>query len=69
MSIVVTRKSSLAREYYDALKELASFMSIERLKRESDRKYGLPADEAIEMAYENMLSMAQSAIKGRRRPE
>lgn len=64
-------KPSLQREQrlYDALKRISKYMNPEELRRVSEKKYGLDGDEAIEMAYENVLNEARSAIKGLRRPE
>lgn len=54
--------------YFSALKRIASYQSPERLRRNAERNYGLPAEEAIEMAYENVLAEAKAAIKGKRSP-
>ena len=53
---------------YDALKRISAYQSPEQLHRSAQKQYGLPGDEAIEMAYENVLSEAKAAIKGMRRP-
>jgi hypothetical protein len=55
--------------YYDALKRIASYDSVERLNRGAQSSYGLDASEAIEMAYENVIEEAKAAIKGHRRPK
>ena len=56
-------------DYYDALKRITMYDPPERLRNRSERDYGLSGDEAIEMAYENVLNEARMAIKGRRRPQ
>lgn len=56
------------QEYFDALKRIASFQTPEQLRRTSEKQYGLNYEEALEMAYENMLHAAKDAVKGRRRP-
>lgn len=63
-------KPSLEREQrlFDALKKITAYHSPDELRRVSERKYGLEGDEAIEMAYENVLNEARQAIKGLRRP-
>jgi hypothetical protein len=63
-------KPSLEREQrlYDALKRITAYHSPDELRRVSQRKYGLDGDDAIEMAYENVLEEARHAIKGMRRP-
>ena len=68
MAQVISRE----RKLYDALKRIASYDPPERIRRaaESPRGYmGLEADEAIEMAYENVINEAASAIRGMRRPK
>lgn len=52
----------------DALKRIASFDSPEWMRKNAERAYGLSPEEAIEMAYENVIEEARSAIKGIRRP-
>lgn len=52
--------------FYTALKTISKFYSPARLKRESNSEYGLDSDEAIEMAYENVISIAKKAIKNTR---
>lgn len=54
---------------YTALRRIADYMPPDKLRRAAERKYGLSEDEAIEMAYENVLSEATAAIKGVRRPK
>ena len=57
-----------AQRFYDALKTISHYMPPETLRKESEKMYGVSAEEAIEMAYENVIAEAQSAIKGMRRP-
>ena len=57
------------QRYWDALKRIASYQSPEKLRRDAERQYGLTADEAIEMAYENVIADAKNAILNRRRPK
>lgn len=65
-----TSKQSNEQRYYDILKRIAkSYASPERLKRDSEKRYGCSGEEAIEMAYENIQWEAEAAIKGRRRPK
>jgi hypothetical protein len=56
-------------DYYDALKRITLYDAPERLKRRAEKDYGLSGDEAVEMAYENVLNEARMAIKGRKRPQ
>ena len=57
------------QRYWDALKRIASYQSPEKLHRNAEKQYGLPADEAIEMAYANVIAEAKNAILNRRRPK
>lgn len=57
------------RAYYDALKLIArDYQTPAQLRRHSEKDYGLSYEEALEMAYENIQSLAQAVIHGRRRP-
>lgn len=53
--------------YYDTLKRIASYDSPERLRKRSERDYGLPFEEALEMAYDNIREEARLAIRGKRK--
>lgn len=64
---------ALARTYHDVLSKIArQYMTPDQLRRAVERKndphYGLSAEEAIEMAYDNVQAEARAAIAGRRRP-
>lgn len=56
------------QRYYDALKLIATCRSPEWLRKNAEKEYGVPYEEALEMAYENLSSVAQQATRGRRRP-
>lgn len=56
------------QKLYDALKRIGSYMLPEKLRKNSQRLYGLDGDEAIEMAYENVIQEAKIAIRGMKRP-
>jgi hypothetical protein len=51
-----------------ALKRIASYDRPEYLRRNSERDYGLPFEEALEYAYENIKQEAKDAIRGIRAP-
>ncbi len=55
------------RMYY-ALKRISSYLLPDQLAKQSQKLYGLDGDEAISMAYENVIWEAKAAIKGMRRP-
>lgn len=55
---------------YDALRLIArNYMGVDELRRKAEKLYGLSFEEALEMAYENILAVAAQAIKGQRRPK
>ena len=57
------------QNYYDALKCITHYDPPDKLRKRAEKDYGLSGDEAIEMAYENVLTEARVAIKGKRRPK
>lgn len=61
---------SIEREQklFDALKRISRYDDPERLRKRAWKEYGLDGDEAISMAYENVLAEAKNAIKGMRKP-
>jgi len=58
-----------AQKMYQALKRISQYELPEKLRRNAERDYGLDYEEALEMAYENVLHEAKSAIKGMRLPQ
>ena len=56
------------QEYFDALREIASYRPSEWFEDHAGKAYGLPPREALEMAYDNMQQRAKDAIRGRQRP-
>lgn len=64
-----TAEASNEQRYFDALTAIArKYQTSEQLRRHAGQ-YGCSFEEEIEMAYENMQSVAKNAIKGRRRPK
>jgi hypothetical protein len=57
------------QRYFDMLKRITLYQSVEHLRKHSQRDWALPFEEALEMAYENIISDAQRAIRGKRRPK
>ena len=53
---------------YVALRRISAYQSPERLHRSSEKEWGLPADEAIEMAYENVIQEAKDGLRGIYKP-
>lgn len=49
---------------FSALKRIAAYQTPAYLRRHAERDWGCDADEAIEMAYENVIAEAKQAIKG-----
>ena len=55
----VTDPTSRENVAVKCIEELASYMTIAELRRESSKRFGLDFDEALQMAYENMLQTAK----------
>jgi hypothetical protein len=58
-----------AEIYFHALKRIALYRDPEWLRKNGEREYGISGQEAIEMAYENVLCEARDAIRGKRKPK
>jgi hypothetical protein len=56
------------QKLFDTLKRIAHYEPPEHLRRSSEKSYGLDYEEALEMAYENVLLEAKNAICGMRHP-
>jgi len=54
---------------YEALKRISKYQSPEQLHRSAGRDFGLEYGEALEMAYENAVQEAKTAVKGMRKPK
>jgi hypothetical protein len=68
MALTKPKKAQNEQRYFDALKRITQYQSVESLRRYAERQYGLRPSEALEMAYENVIEEAKQAIKGKRRP-
>lgn len=55
--------------FFAALKRIVAYDSPARLRRESERSYGVEFEEALEMAYDNIQAEARNALLGYRRPK
>lgn len=62
----VLRAAADVVRLHAALKRITQYQSPDRLRRDSEKDWGLGYEEALEYAYENVLSEAASAIKGLR---
>jgi hypothetical protein len=51
-----------AQRLYDALKRISHYMKPETLRKQSEKLYGVGPEEAIEMAYENVIAEAALAL-------
>ena len=61
----------ISRDYafmYTALRRIAAFETPERMAKISMKQWGLPPDEALEAAYENVLGEAKIALREVRKP-
>ena len=56
------------QRYFDALKRITLYYSVDQLRQCCQREYGLEFEEGLEMAYENVIQEAHNALRGRRRP-
>jgi hypothetical protein len=56
-------------QMFHALQRIKAYQSPERLKKHSAGDWGVDdGNEAIEMAYENVLQEAKNGLKGVRKP-
>ena len=56
--------------FWIALRTIAKgYLPPDRLRAQGEKLYGLPGDEAIEYAYENVQQLASLAIKGTKKPK
>lgn len=69
MSAVEEKRMMNEYRYYDALKRITKYQTVEQLRRRADKDYGLSFEEALEYAYENVVLEAANAIRGKRRPK
>lgn len=63
-----TRISADYAAMYVALRRIAAYTSPDRLRRSSRKEYGLDADEAIEYAYENVITEAKNGLRRVKKP-
>ena len=54
-------------KFYGALKRISAYMPASKLRAKSEKLYGLDGEEAIEMAYENVIEEAKRALRGYRK--
>lgn len=69
VAAVTAGSPSREQRFFDALRRISQYESPDRLRRNADKDYGLSGEEAIEMAYENVIAEAKRAIHGQRRPK
>lgn len=48
----------------DALIEITKYQTPDKLRKDSEKDWGVDFEEAIEMAYENIQGTAKYAVKG-----
>lgn len=68
MSERTQRKLAAEERMYVALQRIAAYQSVSRLRRSSNKDWGMDFEEALEMAYENVLQEAKNGLKGIRKP-
>lgn len=55
-------------QMHAALTRIAAYQTPEELRESSEEEYGVDADEAIEMAYENVIEEAKIGLRGVAKP-
>ena len=60
-------KETREQRFETALRRIAAYDSPARLRRDSERSYGLDYAEALEMAYENIQGEAKAVLRGLRK--
>lgn len=53
--------------FYAALKRISIYSAPEWFERHSEKQYGLSPEEGIQMAYENVIGEAKTALAGYRK--
>lgn len=53
---------------FDALQAISSYLPPAKLKKNSWGDLGVSGEDAVEMAYENVLEEAKLGLKGIRKP-
>jgi len=48
----------------EALLEISKYQSTGKLRKDSEKDWGLEYEEALEMAYENIQETAKFSVKG-----
>jgi soluble cytochrome b562 len=48
----------------NALIEITKYQTPDKLRRDSEKDWGVQFEEALEMAYENIQTTAKYAVKG-----
>jgi len=65
----IERLQQQAQKLWDALKRITLYATPDSLRKHAGRDYGIDGDEAISMAYENVLTEAKHVIRRIRRPQ
>lgn len=63
------RKVLREQKLWDALYRISHYQQPEHLRKFAERDWGLSENEAVDMAYENVIQEAKNAIRGSRRPK
>ena len=64
MSKRATQNTELEYRLFGSLRRIADYVDADKLRKGRARDFGLTPDEAIEMAYDNVLWEARNAIRG-----
>jgi hypothetical protein len=64
----IERISQDYAQMYAALYRISKYMRPDQLRRKGEKLYGLSGEEAVEMAYENILQEAKDGMRAVRKP-
>jgi hypothetical protein len=67
--MATSKRQSNEQRYYDALKRISKYSPPHWIPKHGEKEWGCPAQECLEMAYENVLTEAKVALGKRRRPD
>jgi formylmethanofuran dehydrogenase subunit B len=62
-------RKDIERQFCQALERIKAYRSTEWLRKNAEKAYGLSYEEALEMAYENVIEEARNALFGYRKPK
>ena len=61
-------KQNNEQRYFDVLKRITRYQTVDQLRRHAQEEWGVQFEEALGYAYENVIDEARRAVKDKRRP-